>query len=151
METTSKFRNLYIFKTVFGYAIFLFCIAICLKLYLDIYSPKRGRIALFFLIGIILMTLIATIDLLRENKIIIKKDKMIIFSYFSMKKVTIQFSDIDSIERKRIVHQSKGIQISDGYYESKIILNNGKCYVISPDRFANYKEMISIISSKLED
>lgn len=63
----------------------------------------------------------------------------------------IPFSDIDSIERKRIVQQSKGIQISDGYYESKIILNNGKFYVISPDRFANYKEMISIIGSKLED
>ena len=151
METTSKFRNLYIFKTVFGYAITLFAISICLKLYLDVYSPKRGRIALFFLVGIILITLIATIDLLRENKIIIKKDKMIIFSYFSIKKTMIKFSDIDSIERKRIVQKSKGIQISDGYYESKIILNNGKSYVISPDRFANYKEMISIISSKLED
>lgn len=150
-EIISKFRNLYILKIIVGYGVLFFGMAICLKFYSDVYSPKRGEIAFMFLIGLIILGIVATIDMLQENRIILREDEMIIFSYFSIKKVGIKFSDIDRIERKKIVQQSKGIQISNGYHESEIILNNGKRFVISPDKFENCKEIISIVRSKIEN
>ena len=41
----------------------------------------------------------------------------------------------------------KAGQITSGYFESMVILKNGKKILISPDSFENYQEIIACIRS----
>lgn len=145
---TSKFRLLYIVKICFGYAFALACLFISLSFCREIYKIQHRRIALVFFVLILCVLIIATFQILKTKKVIIVNETIEIHSFLKNKKV-IPISEITSIERIRDYQQGKSGPISDGFYYSQITVSNGYSFSISPDKFANYDQIMAEIKCLL--
>ncbi|WP_146194592.1 hypothetical protein [Flavobacterium crocinum] len=64
----------------------------------------------------------------------------------------IPFSSITKVQTKRIQGSyTKAGQITTGYFESTVYLENGEELLISPDHFENYPELIVAIRDNVQD
>lgn len=151
METiTSKFRNLYIVKLFCGYLAAIFCICICLK-FCDGTYPTKEKIAFFFIIVIICFTMAGSFDFLKLTKIILRKNDLEIQAFLGIRNRIIKYNEIVNIERHKIIQQGKAGQISDGFHLSEIILSDESSFILSPDKFENYNELIIFLRSNLNN
>lgn len=71
-------------------------------------------------------------------------------SLASHKTEFIPFSSMANIQTERIQGSySDAGQITTGYFESTILLENGEELLISPDQYDNYKEIVVAIRDKI--
>jgi len=144
----SKYRIQYIIKIYLGYALAAVCIGICLNFCRDIYYLERRQLAIFFLLVVICLVIAGTVDIFKTRNVTVKNNKIEIQSFFRKKRI-ITFSDIARIEKHKVIQRGQAGPITDGYYLSIIILSDGSSFTISPDKFANYNQLMVIIKRSL--
>ncbi len=150
METiTSKFRNLYLVKLIFGYLAAIFCIAICLKFCNGNYYPYKEKTAQFFIGVILLFVLAGTFDFLKITKIIARNDSIEIQYFLGLRKKIVKYHEIVRINRHKTFLQGKAGQISDGYHLSEFVLVDKNSFILSPDKFGNYSQLVFYITKNL--
>ncbi|WP_140506216.1 hypothetical protein [Flavobacterium pectinovorum] len=91
------------------------------------------------------------IDKLRSvTEIIVLEKGLQKISLASQKTEFIPFSFMVNIRTERIQGSySDAGQITTGYFESTILLENGEELLISPDQYDNYKEIVVAIRDKI--
>ncbi len=152
METlTSKFRNLYILKLIFGYFAAIVSIGICLKFLNGDYYPPKERAALFFIFVIILFVLAGTYDFLKITKVIVRNDTIEIQYFLGLRKKIIAYREIVQINQHKSFLQGRTGQISDGFHLSEIVLADKNSFILSPDKFGNYTQLIVAIRRNLNN
>lgn len=152
METlTSKFRNLYILKLIFGYFAAIVSIGICLKFLNGNYYPSKERMALSFIFAIILFVLLGTYEFLKITKIIVRNDTIEIQYFLGLKIKIITYQEIVRINQHKSFLQGRTGQISDGFHLSEIVLADKSSFILSPDKFGNYSKLIVAIRKNLNN
>lgn len=151
METiTSKFRDLYLTKVICGYLAAIFCIAICLK-FCDGNYPTKETTAISVIVVIILFVLAGTIDFLRVTKIIVRNNSIEIQYFLGLRRKIIKYHEIKRINRHKTFLQGRTGQISDGFHLSEIVLSDKSSFILSPDKFGNYNQLLFAINRNLNE
>ncbi len=139
---TSKFRTLFLARKAFGFFVMFFLCCVVLS-----YNDE------YLLIFILLLTVSIAITLIKLRniyKLIIFENGITKISFLSDKKEFIDFSEIESVSLNRIDGlQTRAGYISEGYYESTVLLKSHKEVLISPDWFENYRDLIVTLSENL--
>jgi hypothetical protein len=104
--------------------------------------------ATLFMILIICFIIAGSLDYLKLTKIIVKQKEIEVYEFFKNKTI-IKYSEIDRIERHKVIQQSDTGPITDGYFVSEVILLDGNSFILSPDKFENYIEIILSIKDNL--
>jgi|GEM_PF-5772755 len=150
METiTSKFRNLYIAKLICGYLAAIFCIGICFKFLNGDYDSSKEKTARFFICVILLLVCLGTLDFLKITKIIVQTNTIEIQNFFGLRKRIIKYHEIVEINQNKSFLQGRTGQISDGFHFNEIILVNNSSFILSPDKFGNYTQLLLAIRRNL--
>ncbi|SHI88963.1 hypothetical protein [Flavobacterium terrae] len=90
-------------------------------------------------------------DFLKLTKIILRKNDLEIQAFLGIRNRIIKYNEIVNIERHKIIQQGKAGQISDGFHLSEIILSDESSFILSPDKFENYNELIIFLRSNLNN
>ncbi len=144
---TSKLRNLYVVKLFCGYLAAGFCIFICIKFINKTYSTNE--IVFFFLVVIFCLLTVGSYNFLNLTKVILRKNYLELQSFLGIRKRFIDYTEIINIDRLKAIQHGKLGKISDGFYLSKITLSDGSSFILSPDKFENYNQIIIFIKSNL--
>jgi len=139
---TSKFRKLYIVKLFFGYLTTVFGIIICIK-----FNNRINELIFLFLIIIICSFISGSYSFLKLTKVILRKNDIEMQSFLGIRKKYINYTQILKIDRIKIIRYGKAGSISDGFYLSKITLSDGSSFILSPDKFENYNQIMNFIES----
>ncbi|WP_158960631.1 hypothetical protein [Myroides fluvii] len=148
---TSKFRNLYILKLIFGYFAAIVSIGICLKFLDGNYYPTKERAALIFIFVIILFVLGGTYEFLKITKIIVRNNAIEIQYFLGLRKRSIPYHEIVRINQHKTFLQGRTGQISDGFHLNEIVLADKSSFILSPDKFGNYPQLIVAIRRNLNN
>lgn len=148
---TSKFRNLYLVKLVCGYLAAIFALAICLKFLNGNYDQTKEKTALFFILVILLFVLLGTIDFIKITKIIVQKDTIEIQYFLGLRRKKIKYHEIVRINQHKSVLQGRTGQISDGFHLSEIVLADKSSFMLSPDKFGNYNQLLFLIRKNINN
>lgn len=143
----SKFRNLYILKLFLGYLATIFGVYICIKF--NNRTESTEGITFLFLIVIFWFLTTGSYNFLKLTKVTLERNYLELQSFLGIRKRIIYYTEIINIDKLKIIQFGKGGQISDGFYLSKITLSDGSSFVLSPDKFENYNQMMIFIKSNL--
>lgn len=142
MVVYSKFRTLFLARKAFGFFVMFFLCCVVLS-----YNDK------YLLIFMLLLTLSIAITLFKLSniyKLVIFENGITKISFLSDKKEFLNFSEVVSVNLNRIDGlQTRAGYISEGYYESIVLLKNHKALLVSPDHFENYRELVVALSENL--
>jgi len=144
---TSKFRKLYLVKLLCGYLAAIFGVFICMK-FID-KTKSTHDILFLFLIVIIYFFVIGSYIFLKLTKVTVGRNHLELQSFLGIRKRIIDYNEIVNVDRLKIIQYSKGGQISDGFYSSKITLSDGNSFILSPDKFENYNQMMIFLKNNL--
>ncbi|TPG41702.1 hypothetical protein EAH81_09485 [Flavobacterium pectinovorum] len=147
MKIHSKFRTLYLIRINMFYIIFDF---FCLSSFFNSFRTEDFIVGLGSIIFLAL-SIFFHIDKLRSvTEIIVLEKGLQKISLASQKTEFIPFSFMVNIRTERIQGSySDAGQITTGYFESTILLENGEELLISPDQYDNYKEIVVAIRDKI--
>lgn len=100
-------------------------------------------VALFFLLDFLYF-------ILNElHQLRVTDEGISIKSLFTGKLKVISFKEMKKYSTSRVASHIKGVQISNGYFNLKIELLNGKMITISENKFDNYSEMKVLICKNI--
>ncbi|MFH6963029.1 hypothetical protein ACHRVK_11580 [Flavobacterium plurextorum] len=144
MKVHSKFRPLYLIRKN---SLFLFTCFCFLIFYDKVVSGVYETIILFFLFFTVSI-FFQVINLRTINEIIVSEEGITKINFLTKKANFIPYSLVANLDTMRVQGMSgKAGQITSGYFESMVILKDGKKILISPDSFENYQEIIASIRS----
>ncbi|MGG5506919.1 MULTISPECIES: hypothetical protein [unclassified Myroides] len=138
-------------KLIFGYFAAIVSLGICLKFLNGNYYPSKERIARAFIFAIILFVLLGTVDFLKVTKIIVRNKAIEIQYFLGLRKKIIPYQDIVRINQHKSFLQGKTGQISDGFHFSEIVLVDKSSFILSPDKFGNYKQLLFFIKNNMNN
>ncbi|AWK05027.1 hypothetical protein HYN56_12630 [Flavobacterium crocinum] len=149
MEIHSKFRTLFLIKINILFLIFdLFC----LSYFFDSFRTEDFKVTIVSVICLALSIFFHINQLSLINEITITEKGIKRTTLASSKVDFIPFSSITKVQTKRIQGSyTKAGQITTGYFESTVYLENGEELLISPDHFENYPELIVAIRDNVQD
>lgn len=83
-------------------------------------------------------------------KIVVSENGITKISILTNKQQLIGFQEVKEVRLNRFAgaRTPRGY-ITDGYYESNVILNNDEHILISPDHFENYTEIVKSLTENL--
>jgi len=140
MIVSSKFRTLFLARKAFGFFVMFFLCCVVLS-----YNDEYLLFFMLLLTGSIAITLFKLSNI---YKLIISEKGITKTSLLSDKKEFIDFSEIVSVNLNRVDGlQTRAGYISEGYYESIVLLKNNKELLVSPDHFENYIELAGLIKN----
>jgi hypothetical protein len=142
MKVHSKLRTLFLMRKniVFFFACFCF-----LTFYDKLVTGVNETIIAFFIFFAISI-FFQVINLHSVNELIISEEGITKINFISNKANFIPYTSIVNVQTRRIQGMyGEGGQITTGYFESILFLENGKKILISPDYFENYQEIIAKI------
>lgn len=70
--------------------------------------------------------------------------------FLGLRKRIVKYHEIVRINRHKTVLQGKAGQISDGFYLSEIVLADKHSFILSPDKFGNYNQLLFYINRNLD-
>lgn len=144
---SSKFRGLFIGKIVFLAFVFTVIVTFSLK-YILTMNEVYNQITVNLIIGLfIVLSLLTIYRMVAVMKVVVLQNKLEISRFFG-NGTEIFFTDILKIDSAKVVLRSKAGNITDGFHVSILILKNGKRFIISPDEFENYSEIMAAIISR---
>ena len=128
----------------------LFIITLIYVLYTFLYSSPIQINPLLVLACMTLLFLIyASPDILKISKFTVTQNRLEKTLVITNQTQVIPFEMIHYIKKGKIrLYNRGGTHISDGFYFSTIILQNKTSFIISPDHFENYKELITAIRDR---
>jgi hypothetical protein len=147
MKIQSKFRTLYLIRINILFFIFDF---FCLSSFFNSFRTEDFRIGLGSIIFLALSIFFHIRKLSSVNEIIVLENGIQKTTLASHSIEFIPFSSMLNIRTERVPGSySDAGQISTGYFESIIFLENGKELLISPDQYENYYEIVIAIRDKI--
>jgi hypothetical protein len=139
MIVHSKFRTLFLARKVFGFFLLFFLCCVVLS--------YNNEYLLFFMLLLTVSIAITLFKLSNIYKLIISEKGITKISFLSDKREFIDFSEIVTVNLNQVDGlQTRAGYISEGYYESVILLKNKKELLVSPDYFENYRELVVAMS-----
>lgn len=147
MKLHSKFRTLYLIRINILFFIFDF---FCLSSFFNSFRTENFQVILGSIIFLALSLFFHIRKLSSVNEIIVLEKGIQRTTLASHKAEFIPFSAMVNIQTERIQGSySDAGQITTGYFESTIFLENGKELLISPDQYDNYQEIVVAIRQKI--
>ncbi|MES2862645.1 MAG: hypothetical protein V4666_00865 [Bacteroidota bacterium] len=145
----SKFRNLFWIRLSLGFALFVILILFLInRLFLN--SQETENLT-WILVSLALSLLgYLSLDLLKIFTLKVSKNGIKITFLITKKKKYIPFNSISSIEKEKVTLRNAQGNITDGYYISILNFEN-ESFIISPDNFENYEELMIEIKTKLNN
>lgn len=140
-------------KMFYGRMIFFGCFGLLLGFQCLSASYYEGSIhsdTKFFMPGVLFLAfaLISFLSIFYYKPNLTVSSEIVFTTKFSTHKI--QFSDIVTIEYKKVVEYGKAGPLTDGYTVSILILKNtSDKFVISPDVYENYDEVMRVIKNKM--
>lgn len=146
MKIPSKFRTLFLIRVNILFFIFDF---FCLYILLNGFIKEDYKVILGSILFLALSIFVHILKLRTVNEIIVLEDGLQKTTLVSGKIEFIPFSSIVNIQTERIQGSySDAGQITTGYFESTILLENGTELFINPD-YDNYMEIVVAIRHKI--
>lgn len=147
MEIHSKFRTIYLIRINILYIIFNF---FCLSNFFGSFRTENYKVILGSVVFLTLSIFFHIRTLRSVNEITVSEKGITTTTLVSHKVEFIPYSSIVKVQTERVSgSDSDGGQITTGYFESTVFLENGKELLISPDYFDNYPQLIVAIRSKV--
>ncbi len=147
MKIHSKFRTLYLIRINIFFFIFDF---FCLSNFFNSFRTENYKVILGSILFLALSIFFHIRKLSSVNEITVLKTGIKKTTLASHKEEFIPFSSMLNIKTERIQGSySDAGQITKGYFESTIFLENGKELLISPDQYENYLEIVVAIRNKI--
>jgi hypothetical protein len=141
----SKISDLYIGKLIFLHIVAIAIIGIS-SIYLDnIYYAEKRVIAAILIVGSIIFLISVWRDGKTLQRIAVNELGITIKDFKSATEIC--FTEIEQINKHAIKSYINGVQISDGYSLSEIIIKEKPSIVISPEKFENYVEIMAAINT----
>jgi len=146
MKIHSKFRTLYLIRINILFFIFDF---FCLSNFFNSFRTENYKVILGSILFLALSIFFHILKLRTVNEIIVLEDGLQKTTLVSGKVEFITFSSIVNIQTERVQGSySDGGQITTGYFESTILLENGKELFINPD-YDNHLEIVVAVRNKI--
>ena len=146
MKIHSKFRTLYLIRINIFFFIFDF---FCLSNFFNSFRTENYKVILGSILFLALSIFFHIRQLSSVNEITVLKTGIKKTTLASGKVEFIPFSSIVNIQTERVQGSySDGGQITTGYFESTILLENGKELFINPD-YDNYLEIVVAVRNKI--
>lgn len=147
MKIHSKFRTLFLIRINILFVIFDF---FCLSNFFGSFRTEDYTVILASVFFLALSIFFHINKLSSVNEITVSEKGIERTTLASSKIEFIPFSSILRVQTERVQGSySRAGQISTGYFESKLYLENGEELLISPDHFENYQELIVAIREKV--
>lgn len=147
MKIYSKFRTLFLIRINILFFIFDF---FCLSKFFGSFRTEDYKITLASVVFLALSIFFHISKLSSVNEITVLEKGLERTTLASSKVEFIPFSSVLRVQTKRVEGSfSDAGQITTGYFESMVYLENGKEILISPDHFENYQELIVNIRDKV--
>lgn len=150
MIIQSKFRKLFLVKILFACFFFFLVLFFNLKFLYENLSNFKDP---FFVLAVFLLIILIRLGFEVLNIYTLKVSEKEIFHTILVTQKTTNFSydQIAGINREKVPGQQTGRgQISDGFFRTVIVFNDGSKLIVSPDDFENYQELIFLINSNLD-
>ena len=152
MIITSRIRKMYWLKQIIGFSAGTFLAGVFFNVSIMYDGRLNFHYAPCWVALMIIPFLIFQIYKVLNLKTIYVTEKEIIIKYtFFNKSETLLYKNIKNIERIKNQLYAKAGAINDGYHSSVVKLVCGKCFIVSPDRFANYSDLIYAIKSNMKN
>jgi ABC-type transport system involved in multi-copper enzyme maturation permease subunit len=146
MKIPSKFRTLFLIRVNILFFIFYF---FCLYILFSGFKNEDYEAIIGSVLFLALSIFIHILKLQTVNEIVVLEDGLQKITLLSGKVEFIPFSSIVNIQTERIQGSySDAGQITTGYFESTILLENGTELFINPD-YDNYMEIVVAIRHKI--
>ncbi len=143
MKIHSKFRTLFLIRINLVYIIFDF---ICLSYFFDSFRTENYKITFGSLIFLALSFFFHINTMSSIYEITVTKKGIKRKTLTSKKVEFIPYSSVLKVQTERIQGSySDAGQITTGYFESTVFLEDGTELLISPDHFENYQKIIIAI------
>lgn len=147
MKIHSKFRTLFLIRINILFFIFEF---FCLSNFFGGFRTENYKVILASVLFLALCIFFHINKLSSVNEITVTEKGIKRTTLVSSKVELIPYSSILRVQTERVPgSSSKAGQITTGYFESVIYLENGEELLISPDHFENYPELIVTIRDKV--
>lgn len=148
MQINSEFRKA--LGRRIGFGCFLFIITFIFVSYTFLNSPQVSIDPLLVLACMTLLFLMyVSPDVFKISKLTIIENGIEKTNVVTGQKQLIPFEKIQFIKNEKIKMRNRGgADISDGFHFSTIILENKQSFIVSPDHFENYKDLIIAIRSR---
>jgi len=147
MKIQSKFRTIYLFRINVFFVIFDF---FCLYLFFNSFKTESVQVGLGSIIFLALSIYFHIRTLRSVNEITVLENGLQKTTLVSNKAEFIPFSSMVNIKTERISGSySDAGQITTGYFESTVFLEDGTELLLSPDQYENYKEIVVAIRQKI--
>lgn len=146
MKIPSKFRTLFLIRVNILFFIFYF---FCLYILFSGFKNEDYEAIIGSILFLALSIFLHILKLRTVNQIVVLEDGLQKIALLSGKVEFIPFSSIVNIQTERIQGSySDAGQITTGYFESTILLENGTELFINPD-YDNYMEIVVAIRHKI--
>ena len=148
MQIKSEFRKA--LGRRIGFGCVLFVITLLFVSYTFLSSSQVSINPLLVMACMILLFLIyVSPDVFKISKLTITENGIEKMNVVTGHKQFIPFETIHYIKKGKIKMRNRGgADISDGFHFSTIVLENKKSFIISPDHFENYKDVMIAIKSR---
>lgn len=144
MNIISKFRTLFLIRKSI---VFVFFSIIWLSVFFQGIHETESQAVSTAIIMFVISAIFQIINLKSVYKIMISNEGITKAYIISRQSEFIPFSNIKNTQLNHVRGTwTDAGQITEGYYESVIILKNNKILLITPDYFENYKELIKVLS-----
>ncbi|MBC7523701.1 MAG: hypothetical protein H7239_04605 [Flavobacterium sp.] len=151
MIITSKIRKMYWLKQAIGFSAGTFLAVVFFNVSIMYDGRLNFHYAPCWVAIMIIPFLIFQIYTVLNLKTIYVTEKEIIIKYtFFNKSETLLYNNIKNIERIKNQLYAKAGAINDGYHSSAVHLVCGKYFIVSPDQFENYSDLIYAIKSNMK-
>lgn len=147
MEIHSKFRTLFLIRISILYIIFDF---FCLSNFFSSFRTEDYKVTFGAILFLALSVFFHIRKIRSIAEVTISENGIKISTLDSSKVEFIPFSSVLKVHTERIQGSySDAGQITTGYFESTVILKNGRELFISPDHYENYPQIIVAIREKV--
>lgn len=152
MELTSRFETFYLVRKFTAPVLFAFLGSLFLYQGFKLHPFVHFACSIFFFVVSVTVLLI---NLASISSLKIEDTRIVIIPYMFGKQRYVDFSEVESshLEFIRGIETDAGY-VNPGYYRCVLMLKGHQKFILSPDKFENYSEILKAISynrTKLSD
>lgn len=150
MELKSVFRKMFWIRFSMGVLVFLFlAIYVIIKVFLEESAFKQPSVIVSMVL--LLFLVYASSDFAKKFSLKVTETGIERIFFLSRNIDFISFDSIESLETKRVRYRNTRGNVSDGITVSFIKIKNKEDFIISPDSYENYREIIALIKSRINN